>query len=336
MERLLFALSLAALLSGSGGAAAPAGPASASKPVTPEAAPKQAEPEVVITLKTAAEVSASIILLRDVATVEGVQADLVAALEALEVGASALVGRSRIVSLAYVKLRARQVRKDLSAILFAGPSFCTVSRPDQVIRGADIERAACEAVEAANPGAAAQVAFPPADVRAAVGAGELRAQGGRLFGGTSGTVPIQVLVEGREHTTVTVSFRLLRRAPTLVATRDLVVGTILTDADVRVEERPVMPGPLVLSESAAAVGQQVAAPVKGGAVLTGAMIKPAVVVKRGTRVKLVCRGETFTVTAAGEAMQDAARGQSVRVRNLMSLMEMTGVAVGPQTVEVPF
>lgn len=312
-------------------------PRPAAVPARPVAAPvAPVEAVVLVTFRPSAEVKGSVILLGDVAVVEGQNPKLVESMEALEVGAAPLSGRTRTVSAAYARVRLRQLRLGEKAFEFAGPALCTVSRPEQIVPGATIEKAACDAVDAANPGAAAQVSYQSADLHLPVGQVELKPQGVRLLGGTTGTVPVQVLVDGQQQTVVTVNFRLLRRALAVVATRDLRAGSVVSEDDVKVEERPVVSGPLVLGEVSLAVGQQVAIPIKGGTVVTNSMLKPALAVKRGMRVKLICQGENFTITAAGEALQDAAAGQTVRVRNLSSLLEVVGVALGPETVRVPF
>ena len=41
-------------------------------------------------------------------------------------------------------------------------------------------------------------------------------------------------------------------------------------------------------------------------------------------------------TATGEALQDGAAGQTIRVRNLGSLKELIGLVMDDQTAEVPF
>jgi flagella basal body P-ring formation protein FlgA len=289
-----------------------------------------------VTFKSTAEVKGAVILLSDVAAVEGQDPKLVESMEVLEVGAAPLSGRTRTVSAAYARVRLRQLRLGENAVTFAGAPLCTVSRPVQIVPGADLQKAACDAVDAVNPGAASQASYTPADLRLPVGAVELKPQGVRLLSATTGTVPVQVLVDGEQQALVTINFRLLRRAAAVVATRDLRPGSVVSEDDVKVEERPVTSGPLVLGVTSLAVGQQVAIPIKGGTVVTSAMLKPALAVKRGMRVKLICQGESFTVTAAGEALQDAAAGQTVRVRNLGSLLEVVGVAMGPETVRVPF
>jgi flagella basal body P-ring formation protein FlgA len=221
-------------------------------------------------------------------------------------------------------------------LVFAGSELTQVTRPDQIVPGQMIEKAACEAVEAANPGTTAQLSYRLADLHLPVGAVQLKPAASQAVSGVSGSVPVQVLVDGRPEASVSVSYRLIRRAPTVVAARDLSMNDLVTGEDLRVEERPVLSGSQVLGEISLAVGQQVTVPVKEGTPLTRSMLKPPILIRRGMRVRLICRGPTFTATAAGEALQDATAGQPVRVRNLSSLKELTGLATDADTVEVPF
>jgi flagellar basal body P-ring formation protein FlgA len=122
----------------------------------------------------------------------------------------------------------------------------------------------------------------------------------------------------------------------VVAVRDLPAGTVLSADDLRVEDRPAQPGRLVLSDLAEAIGQQAALPIRAGAILSASQLKPAILIKRGARIRLVCKGPSFVATAAGEALQDGAAGQAIRVRNLSSLKELSGLVIDDQTTEVPF
>lgn len=309
--------------------------AAGSRPASTAGA-RSTPPSAVITFHPTADVRDRLIHLGDLATVEGKDPDLVARLEAIEVGVAPLPGRVRSISAEHARVRVRQSGVDINRLLFGGAPVVLVSRRVQVISGAAIEKAAREAIEAAQPGIVAEVTFPHADVRLPAGVVELKPQGAPSIGNSSATIPIRVLVDGRPEATLAVSLRLRRRAPALVAARDLAAGAILTNEDLRVEERPVAPGPPALTDPAQAVGQQATLPLKEGATLMASMLRPAVLFRRGARVRLVCRGRSFTATVLGEALQDGIAGQPVRVRNLTSLLEVTGRVVDAQTVEVPF
>jgi flagella basal body P-ring formation protein FlgA len=293
-------------------------------------------PLAVITFRSSGEVRGSAIRLADVAVVESARPQLVASLEAVQVGAAPLWGHSRTVTAEYAKVCLRQLGLDVERIRIRGPELITVTRPEQRLPGEALEKAAADAVATANPSATVQITFAPREVSLPAGVVTLKPQAVPITGGASGVVSIRVLVDGRETTEVPVSFRLLRRAPAVIAARDLPMGTVLTAGDLTVEERPVVPGPLLLSDASLAVGQQVALPVQAGTVLTQSMVKPAVLIRRGSRVRLICKGPNFVVTAAGEALQDAAAGQLVRCRNLTSLGEVTATVIGEETAEVAF
>src|SRR5690349_7847606 len=70
-------------------------------------------PAALITFRPAAEVSGRVILLADVASVEGADARLVARLDAIDVGAAPLHGHTRTVTAAYAQVRIRQIGVDV-------------------------------------------------------------------------------------------------------------------------------------------------------------------------------------------------------------------------------
>jgi flagellar basal body P-ring formation protein FlgA len=293
-------------------------------------------PLAVITFHPKAEVRGRAIHLADIALIESPRPRLTTALEAIEVGAAPLCGHSWPVSADYTRVRIRQAGLDPDRLLFRGPSLVTVARPDQLLPGAALQRAAADAIAAANPGVTVQMTFVPRDLHLPVGVVTLSPRPAQLFGGDSGSMAVQVLVDHQEVAVVPMSFRLVRSAPVVVAVRDLSPGTVLTADDLRIEPRPVLPGPLLLSDASLAVGQQVATPIRGGTALTASMVKPALLVRRGARVRLLCKGLTFVATVTAEALEDGAAGQSVRCRNLTSLREVTGVVTDEGTAEVPF
>lgn len=66
-------------------------------------------------------------------------------------------------------------------------------------------------------------------------------------------------------------------------------------------------------------------PLAVGAVLTGNTLERPKVIQRGQRVRLISISGGFSVSAEGEAMADAARGDRLRVRNLTSRKVVEGV-----------
>jgi flagellar basal body P-ring formation protein FlgA len=293
-------------------------------------------PLAVITFRSHAQVRGLAIRLADVALVESPRLRLVMALGAIEVGVAPLCGHSWTVSADYTRVRIRQAGLDPERMRFRGADLITVLRPDQLLSGAALQKAATDAIADANPGATVQITFAPRDLHLPVGAVTLTPQPAQMFGTEGGTITVRVLVDHQEAAVVPISFRLLRSAPAVVATRDLPPGKVLTADDLRIEQRPVVPGLLLLGDPTLAIGQQAATPIRGGSALTASMVKPAILVRRGTRIRLICKGPAFVATVTAEALEDGAAGALVHCRNLTSLRDVTGVVVDEQTAEVPF
>ena len=332
MMRALILFSLAMVL--------PASAAPMSMPAPqPSKAPSQpaaTEPEIVITFRPDSEVKGSVVRLADIAVIESEDQDAVQQLGILEVGSMPLTGKTGTITQGFVRIKIRSLKLDMKRFQFAGAQLCSVTRPEQILPGAEIEKAALEAVRATQQDLDVVTNYTPLDQRLPLGKVETRPMSPRLFGTTSGTIPVQILVDGKQEASVSVSFRLVKKAPVVVVTRDVPAGTVLAAEDLEIQDRAAVAGPLLISTLDQAVGRQVTTPIKSGSTLTNSMLKSATIVKRGARIKLICRGNGFTVTAAGEALQDAANGQLVRVRNLTSRLEVTGTAIGDQLVEVPF
>jgi flagella basal body P-ring formation protein FlgA len=75
-------------------------------------------------------------------------------------------------------------------------------------------------------------------------------------------------------------------------------------------------------------------PLAAGAVLTPAMLTDVPLVTRGQQVTLEVGADTMNIRMAGEALDEAALGQRVRVRNLSSERVVEGVVRSAQVVEV--
>jgi flagella basal body P-ring formation protein FlgA len=194
-----------------------------------------------------------------------------------------LIGRTGTVTQGYVRLQVRQLNLDAARFKFAGAQLCSVTRPEQILAGAETEKAALEAVRAEQQELDVLSNYTPLDQRLPVGKVEMRPLTPQLFGTTSGTIPVQVLVDGKQEASVTVSFRLVRKTPAVVAVRDLPIGTVLCAEDLAIRDRAAVPGPLLISTVDRAIGRQVTSPIKSGATLLNSMLQSATLVKRDTR-----------------------------------------------------
>jgi flagella basal body P-ring formation protein FlgA len=121
----------------------------------------------------------------------------------------------------------------------------------------------------------------------------------------------------------------------LVTTRALPRGAELAPGDVRpVETSLAGLGAGYLQDPAEIEGLATRRPLQAGTVLTPAMLKAPQIVRRGDRVTLVGGEGPIQVEMQGEAVNDAARGERVRVRALNSQRIVEGWVVSASVVKV--
>jgi flagella basal body P-ring formation protein FlgA len=132
-----------------------------------------------------------------------------------------------------------------------------------------------------------------------------------------------------------VPVRLVGTSPVTIAARAIVTGSVLTDKDVRVEQRdiPELP-PGYLDDPTVAVGLTAARPISSGAVITNQFLVGPKAVQRGQTVTLVADSGAMSIRMEGRALSDALINQRVKVENLSSGKVVEGVARSQQVVEI--
>ena len=132
-----------------------------------------------------------------------------------------------------------------------------------------------------------------------------------------------------------VPVRLVGTSSVTIAARAIVTGSVLTDKDVRVEQRdiPELP-PGYLDDPTVAVGLTAARPISSGAVITNQFLVGAKAVQRGQTVTLVADSGAMSIRMEGRALSDALINQRVKVENLSSGKVVEGVARSQQVVEI--
>ncbi len=114
-------------------------------------------------------------------------------------------------------------------------------------------------------------------------------------------------------------------------------GHVLTPADLVTVRRPIssIRGRPIFSMKKA-VGMALRRSAGAGQVVTEGLLRPPIVVRRGDRVTIVARSPWIEVKVPGEARQNGAKGDAIRVKNLMSKREITAQVVDHSTVVVRF
>ncbi|WP_163851525.1 flagellar basal body P-ring formation chaperone FlgA [Pseudooceanicola aestuarii] len=120
-----------------------------------------------------------------------------------------------------------------------------------------------------------------------------------------------------------------------VTTRRLMPGEILRDADLDDLDLPLnRVGAYTVVDRTALVGMQVRRMLpQGRPVMQQSVIKP-LVITRGDRIEIVFDDGQVRVSAPGRSLEDAHRGQELRIVNLVSNRSLVGMATEPGLVEI--
>jgi flagella basal body P-ring formation protein FlgA len=134
-----------------------------------------------------------------------------------------------------------------------------------------------------------------------------------------------------------VPVRIVGTSTVAIAARAIVMGTVLTEKDVRTEQHDVseLP-PGYLDDPAVAIGLTASRPIASGAVITNQYLVAAKAVQRGQTVTLIADAGGLSVRMTGRALSDGLVNQRVKVENLSSGKIVEGIARSEQVVEIIF
>ncbi|NEX21077.1 flagellar basal body P-ring formation protein FlgA [Thiorhodococcus mannitoliphagus] len=147
------------------------------------------------------------------------------------------------------------------------------------------------------------------------------APGGR----TDGNTTVNVRCSEPVGWSIFVPVRIERHAEVVVTARALARKQLIKGQDVRLERKEtsgLTSG--YFSDPAAVIGQETKRRLVPGQVLTASHVAPPQLVERGQEVILYAVRPGLTVRMKGEALEDGAEGQRIRVRNRSSKRVVEG------------
>lgn len=124
--------------------------------------------------------------------------------------------------------------------------------------------------------------------------------------------------------------------PVVVAVRALPHGAVIGPDDIQLQPKDV--ASMVtgyLDNPELAIGKVVKRPMTIGTVIRPNSLKFQHLVKRGDRVQMRAKTAGFSVSMAGKALANGAKGEQIQVENLSSGRVVTATVTGDRVVEVP-
>jgi flagellar basal body P-ring formation protein FlgA len=132
-----------------------------------------------------------------------------------------------------------------------------------------------------------------------------------------------------------VTGRVFQLVDVLVPARTIAAGEIIAEHDL--EHATVRRDPLAqepLADAAAFIGKTARHALRAGEPVYAADLQVPVVIHRGELVTMVLQTPLMTVSAQGQALEDAVRGAAIRVTNTKSHRIVEAVATGPGMVAI--
>lgn len=152
------------------------------------------------------------------------------------------------------------------------------------------------------------------------------------------TIHAMILVDSLEAGEVTMNGDILLLGDVICAARPIPRNTILTEEDIEIVRQDIsMLGPDFVQTPADAIGKENRTTLRPGAVLYTRTLKAPELVKRGDIVSIVAKSSALRISVPGRVVESTgARGDVVRVKNLMSRREVYATVISSDEVLVDF
>lgn len=148
---------------------------------------------------------------------------------------------------------------------------------------------------------------------------------------------VAILVNGKPKGQIMLSGDVGIYGQIICAGRYLKRNTILKANDLVAVRRDIsMLGPGILNGTELAVGQKLTTSLQPGSIIYSHFLDSPALVKRGDLVTIMAHANNIQVTAKGEVKRQGAKGELVKVKNLMSRREVFARVIDGGTVIVDF
>lgn len=296
---------------------------------------------VTVAVHPEATVRGARITIGDVAEVHGQDAQAVAKIRAIVIGQAPPAGGARMLYGGYVITRLKQHGFQPHQLDLTVPKRIRVTRSARTLTAPDIEAAVRHAMQQQAPWKPEHMTIR--DIRgldsAVVPPGKVRYEvtfPGRpdFLGRTSFTVELHVGGQRvkRIHGTASIE----ARQEVVVLTRPVAKHAIITAADVHVQRVPFSRLPRqMVTQMADAVGKRTRRALRAKSMLRTYDVEAQPVVQKGDVVTILVESASLKVATVGEALENGAQGETIRVRNTESRREVRGVVLDKKTVRIP-
>ena len=145
----------------------------------------------------------------------------------------------------------------------------------------------------------------------------------------------EIFADGNSVAKTTLSGRSYILGEVVVPTREIAKDEVIEFEDLKVAKlRLNRLRDDVIKEEDELVGKQATRTLKEGKPVTSRDVKEEVIVKRGDKVTAVYNHKGLQITSKMEALEDGAKGRTIKVLNTKSAKEISGKVLGKNIVEI--
>jgi flagellar basal body P-ring formation protein FlgA len=297
---------------------------------------------VTITVRLQAFVEGAQVTIGDVAEVRGDEPATVAKVRGIVIGQAPPAGEERQVHGGYVITRLRQHGFSSQDIEGEVPDKIRVTRASQRIEAREVETAVLRALHRQISWEPQQttvqelrgieaVLLPPGPVEYDV----TFPLNSDFLGPTSFTVAFRVTgsVEARQYGTAYIDVT----QDVVTTARAIARNEVIEAADVRLTRVNMARVPRrVYTRAEDVIGKRAKRPLQANSLIQTHEVEALSTVQKGDVVLMVVDSPLLKVSTMGEALESGMRGDTIRIRNMMSNREVRAIVVDKKTVKVPF
>ena len=213
----------------------------------------------------------------------------------------------------------------------------TVLLPEQEVRDA-VERLLAEKLEGRGWDTTIRQLTIPRGIRVSDGPRDLELIAPAGWDGWGpATIVLVVRVNGAVEKNLSLRLHVDARTEMLIATRQLLAGTVLTEEDLQLQKHDLgQAGGQPVKNMADAVGKKLRMTIRAGAPIRGNQLVSVPVVVSGQLVTIVTENGGIRITVSGRARSAGGIGDLIRVQNMVSNKEIPARILDASTVEVGF
>ena len=318
-----------------------------------------AYPNATIALLKEVTICGPVVTVGIIADIQSEDKALVEKLSEIEIERAPVVGYTRVFNVNDVKLRLRQHKIDLSQITFAGNERVAVSQKAIEITSEQLLNFARKYIQeniladkygrlaeyrssielAALP---VKLTIPDGEVSFRIPwetAGEVKAERSEHHNviqlSQYMSIPIQIILNGKTYRTLILSLKIKLFKEVAVAAKAIPKDKILSEGDICLEERDLMPvWGVALVDRSEVYGKRAKVHISQGKIITDELIETPPIIYRGDKVNILVELPNLKVTALGMAKEDGYKGKIIRVENISSKKIINAKVISEKLVRV--